>query len=67
MDGPHPRFCPDDAHEAGMGARVTFWGSLLSDLWPACDPCPPRPHHRWYRAPELLYGSCQYDQGVDLW
>ncbi|XP_057346196.1 cyclin-dependent kinase 20 isoform X3 [Manis pentadactyla] len=22
---------------------------------------------RWYRAPELLYGACQYDQGVDLW
>ncbi|KAM9206427.1 cyclin-dependent kinase 20 isoform 6-T6 [Dugong dugon] len=27
-------------------------------------------HHvatRWYRAPELLYGARQYDQGVDLW
>uniref|UniRef100_G1R053 Cyclin-dependent kinase 20 n=1 Tax=Nomascus leucogenys TaxID=61853 RepID=G1R053_NOMLE len=23
--------------------------------------------HRWYRAPELLYGARQYDQGVDLW
>ncbi|XP_053061350.1 cyclin-dependent kinase 20 isoform X2 [Acinonyx jubatus] len=22
---------------------------------------------RWYRAPELLYGARQYDQGVDLW
>ena len=22
---------------------------------------------RWYRAPELLYGSRDYDQGVDLW
>ena len=22
---------------------------------------------RWYRAPELLYGSRNYDQGVDLW
>lgn len=22
---------------------------------------------RWYRAPELLYGSRQYDEGVDLW
>ncbi|CAG0919776.1 unnamed protein product [Notodromas monacha] len=22
---------------------------------------------RWYRAPELLYGSKQYDHGVDLW
>lgn len=21
----------------------------------------------WYRAPELLYGARQYDQGVDLW
>lgn len=25
------------------------------------------PPHRWYRAPELLYGARQYDQGVDLW
>jgi len=22
---------------------------------------------RWYRAPELLYGARQYDEGVDLW
>jgi len=22
---------------------------------------------RWYRAPELLYGSRSYDEGVDLW
>lgn len=22
---------------------------------------------RWYRAPELLYGARQYNQGVDLW
>jgi cell cycle related kinase len=22
---------------------------------------------RWYRAPELLYGSRNYDAGVDLW
>ncbi|KAK2119166.1 Cyclin-dependent kinase 20 [Saguinus oedipus] len=22
---------------------------------------------RWYRAPELLYGARQYDQGIDLW
>ena len=22
---------------------------------------------RWYRAPELLYGSRKYDEGVDLW
>lgn len=22
---------------------------------------------RWYRAPELLYGSLTYDEGVDLW
>ncbi|OUM70711.1 hypothetical protein PIROE2DRAFT_37160 [Piromyces sp. E2] len=22
---------------------------------------------RWYRSPELLFGSRQYDQGVDLW
>lgn len=22
---------------------------------------------RWYRAPELLYGSINYDKGVDLW
>lgn len=22
---------------------------------------------RWYRAPELLYGSRHYDQSVDLW
>ncbi|PKK16853.1 cyclin-dependent kinase 20-like [Columba livia] len=22
---------------------------------------------RWYRAPELLYGAREYDEGVDLW
>ena len=22
---------------------------------------------RWYRAPELLYGARQYDNGVDMW
>ncbi len=22
---------------------------------------------RWYRAPELLYGSKQYDSAIDLW
>uniref|UniRef100_A0A4X1SMS1 Cyclin-dependent kinase 20 n=1 Tax=Sus scrofa TaxID=9823 RepID=A0A4X1SMS1_PIG len=22
---------------------------------------------RWYRAPELLYGARQYNQGIDLW
>lgn len=22
---------------------------------------------RWYRAPELLYGSRNYDQSVDIW
>nr|XP_044612718.1 cyclin-dependent kinase 20 isoform X5 [Equus asinus] len=31
----------------------------------AVTACPPP--HRWYRAPELLYGARQYDQGVDLW
>ena len=22
---------------------------------------------RWYRAPELLYGSCKYGAAVDMW
>ena len=22
---------------------------------------------RWYRAPELLYGSKEYDRGIDIW
>ncbi|EPZ36165.1 Protein kinase, catalytic domain-containing protein [Rozella allomycis CSF55] len=24
-------------------------------------------HYRWYRAPELLYGCRNYDQGIDIW
>nr|XP_031298165.1 cyclin-dependent kinase 20 isoform X6 [Camelus dromedarius] len=56
--------------------------SLLSRRWPCggwkmASPTRPcgrsRPCRRsrtvsmWYRAPELLYGARQYDQGVDLW
>jgi cell cycle related kinase len=22
---------------------------------------------RWYKAPELLFGAREYDQGIDLW
>ena len=42
-----------------------FQGSFLTDQWPTCDPL--LSSYRWYRAPELLYGARQYDQGVDLW
>lgn len=39
-------------------------------MWPAEEKERPYTHQvatRWYRAPELLYGSCFYDQSVDLW
>ncbi|XP_054513747.1 cyclin-dependent kinase 20 isoform X7 [Pan troglodytes] len=38
-------------------------GSRLYTHQVATSPLP----RRWYRAPELLYGARQYDQGVDLW
>merc|ERR1712096_558186 len=22
---------------------------------------------QWYRAPELLFGACEYDAGIDIW
>ena len=22
---------------------------------------------QWYRAPELLFGACEYDAGIDMW
>lgn len=43
---------------------------LSRSIWTSENEERPYTHQvatRWYRAPELLYGSRYYDQSVDLW